>query len=36
MTIDMFKRFLMFVLLCVVQVLVLNQISLFGYATPLL
>lgn len=36
MTIDMFKRFLMFVLLCVVQVLVLNQISLFDYATPLL
>lgn len=36
MTIDTFKKFLMFAVLCVVQVLVLNQICLFGCAKPLL
>lgn len=36
MTIDTLKRLLMFAVLCIVQVLVLNQIRLFGYACPLL
>ena len=35
MTIDTLKRLLMFAVLCIVQVLVLNQIRLFGYACPL-
>ena len=36
MAIDSLKRLLYFVLLCLTQVLVLNRIHLFGYATPLL
>ena len=36
MAIDTLKRLLSFVLLCLAQVLVLNRIHLFGYATPLL
>jgi len=36
MTIDSLKRFILFVVLCLAQVLVLNRIHLFGYATPLL
>lgn len=36
MTIDSLKRLLLFVVLCLAQVLVLNRIHLFGYATPLL
>lgn len=36
MSIDIFKQAGFFLLLCVVQVLVLNHIHLFDYATPLL
>ena len=36
MAIDSLNRLLYFVLLCLTQVLVLNRIHLFGYATPLL
>ena len=36
MSIDTLKRALLFVVLCLAQVLVLNRIHLFGYATPLL
>ncbi len=36
MTIDIIKRMLQFVVLCLVQALVLNHVSLFGYATPML
>jgi rod shape-determining protein MreD len=35
-SVEIFKRLGWFVLLCVVQVLVLNNIHLFGVATPLL
>ena len=33
---DILKRLLLFVVLCLAQMLVLNRIHLFGYATPLL
>jgi rod shape-determining protein MreD len=36
MTIDALKRIAVFLMLCLGQVLVLNRIQLFGYATPLL
>ena len=36
MTLDSLKRLLIFVVLCLAQVLVLNRIHLFGYATLLL
>ncbi len=36
MSTDILKRAAMFVVLCLVQVLVLNQMHLFGCATPLL
>lgn len=36
MTIDTLKRIVVFLLLCAAQVLVLNRIQLFGFATPLL
>ena len=36
MNIDFLKRLLLFVVLLLVQVLVLNHIHLFDYATPLL
>ena len=36
MSVEIFKRLGWFVLLCVVQVLVLNNIHLFGVATPML
>ena len=36
MSVEIFKRLGWFVLLCVVQVLVLNNIHLFGIATPML
>jgi len=35
MSVELIKRLVVFVLLCAVQVLVLNHIHLFGYATPL-
>jgi rod shape-determining protein MreD len=36
MTIDIIKRFLVFIVLCLAQALVLNHIHLFDCATPLL
>lgn len=36
MATDFIRRLVAFVVLCLVQALVLNQISLFGHATPLL
>lgn len=36
MTAEFFKRAMLFVVFCLVQALVLNQIHLLGYATPLL
>ncbi len=36
MTIDIIKRALLFVVLCLLQALVLNHVNLFGCATPLL
>lgn len=36
MSIDIIKNLLVFIALCLVQVLVLNHINLFGCATPLL
>lgn len=36
MTTDIVRRIVAFLVLCLVQALVLNQISLFGHATPLL
>ena len=36
MNMEILKRLLAFVLLCLVQALILNRIRLFGFATPLL
>ena len=36
MAIDALKRLALFIILCLAQVLVLNRMHLFGYATPLL
>lgn len=36
MTVDSLKRIVLLVVLCLVQALILNQIHLFGFATPLL
>lgn len=35
MTIDSFRRLILFVVLCMVQALVLNRVHLFNYAIPL-
>lgn len=36
MKIEVIRHFFTFIILCIVQVLVLNHIELFGYATPFL